>query len=96
MAAGLPTSALPVVLQAFAVALTASPHLEFWLDWVKAICMVHGSVIQTFVASQAAPALRALHQAVAQAYEQLAPACDSNLYALRYLGQAGNSRASQL
>lgn len=88
VAAGLPTSSLPAMLAALVEALTASPHLEFVLDWVKAVCTAHGSAIQNLTASAVQPALRALQRVVAQLHDQLTPACDSNLYTLRYLSQA--------
>ena len=46
VASGVPTSALPTVLAALAEALVQSPHLEFVLDFVKAICTVHGGSLQ--------------------------------------------------
>ena len=43
MAAGVPTAMLPAVLTALAEALTDSPHLEFVLGWVHALCVSHGA-----------------------------------------------------
>lgn len=39
MAAGAPSAAVPVVLAALSEALAASPHLEFLLTWVRALCL---------------------------------------------------------
>lgn len=41
MAGGAPTAAVPAVLAALAEALAASPHLEFLLTWVHALCLRH-------------------------------------------------------
>ncbi|BDA43560.1 probable periodic tryptophan protein 2 [Coccomyxa sp. Obi] len=40
---------------------------------------------QAMPASRTMPVFRALQQAVSKAHEDLASACDSNLYTLRYL-----------
>lgn len=39
MAAGAPSSAVPAVLVALSEALAASPHMEFLLTWVHALCL---------------------------------------------------------
>lgn len=47
---------------------------------------------QAMQASATMPVFRALQQAVTKAHEDLASACDSNLYTLRYLCSAGQGR----
>ena len=92
VAAGVPTSALPTVLAVLAEALTDSPHLEFVLGWVQSLCVVHGGALQNTAQNAGAlPPLRALQRAVAQVHDQLAVACDSNLYTLEYLTAAGTA-----
>jgi len=44
---------------------------------------------QALPSSEAAPALRALQQAVAQRHDDLAAAAEANLHTLRYLRAAG-------
>ena len=39
VAAGAPSSAVPAVLVALSEALAASPHMEFLLTWVHALCL---------------------------------------------------------
>ena len=46
---------------------------------------------QGMPSSATMPAFRALQTAVTKAHEDLASACDTNLYTLRYLCAAGNA-----
>jgi periodic tryptophan protein 2 len=46
---------------------------------------------QGMPSSATMPAFRALQTAVTKAHEDLASACDANLYTLRYLCAAGNA-----
>lgn len=87
-AADIPAASLAMVLLAIANALASSPHLEFWLDWLQHICTAHGAVIQASLASMQTP-LRSLQRIVAQLYDQLSSLCNSNVYSLQYLCQAG-------
>ena len=94
VAAGIPTSSLRAVLEVLADGLTSSPHLEFVLNWIQALCTIHGGTIQSLAAKDVQPSLRALHRVVAQVHEQLCAACDSNLYTLQYLSRDRTQSAS--
>lgn len=41
VAAGAPSAAVPAVLAAVSEAMAASPHVEFLLTWVQALCLRH-------------------------------------------------------
>lgn len=88
VAADIPVSALGVVLSAMATALVSSPHLEFCLGWLQAICTAHGAVIHGSTSSIQTP-LRNLQRIIAQIHDQLSSVCSSNVYSLQYLCQAG-------
>lgn len=88
MATDLPTSSLATVLRTLAEAIGGSPHLEFLLDWVRAVCTAHGPVLQSMAAGDVTPPLRALQRGLAELQSQLTTACDGNMYTLRYLSQA--------
>lgn len=92
MSSDIPTASLAPVLAAIAEALSSSPHLEFWLDWLQSVCTTHGAAIQGSPAAMQGP-LRSLQRNVAQIYEQLSSVCASNVYSLQYLCQAGQKVA---
>jgi hypothetical protein len=96
VASGVPTSSLSTVLAALAEAMVQSPHLEFVLDFVQAICTVHGGAIQSLAASQVQAPLRALQRVVGQVHDQLSSASDSNMYTLQYLSQATVEKAEEV
>ncbi len=52
-----------------------------------------GGALQGTPVSEVGPPLRLLQRAVAQLHTSLATACDSNLYMLRYLRDAGSRKA---
>ena len=91
VASGIPTSTLPKLLGAIGEALANSAHVEFVLDWLTAVATAHGGAIQQLSASEVRPAIRALQRSVADIHDSLKTACDSNLFTLRYLSQAGQS-----
>jgi periodic tryptophan protein 2 len=88
VAATLPPAAAPALLGALGEALGASPHVEHVLRWAQAVCARHGAAAAA-APGGAAPALRALHKALAGLQEDLGGAAEGNLYALRYLCAAG-------
>lgn len=94
VAADIPTSGLAIVLSAIAEALTSSPHLEFWLDWLQTICTAHGVIIQGSAAAVQGP-LRSLQRVVAHIYDQLSSLCNSNVYLLQFLCQAGQKTSKE-
>jgi len=96
VASGVPTSSLSTVLAALAEAMVQSPHLEFVLDFVQAICTVHGGAIQSLAASEVQAPLRSLQRVVAQIHDQLSSASDSNMYTLQYLSQASMRKAEEV
>ncbi|KAK9845761.1 hypothetical protein WJX81_001752 [Elliptochloris bilobata] len=89
VARGLPQAALAPMVGALGELLGGSAHLEFLLRWVHTLCVAQGRALQALPASQSAPALRALQQAVAQRHDDLAAASEANLHTLRYLCAAG-------
>ena len=46
VAHGVPPAALTELLQILAEALGDSPHVEFLLQWVRALCLRHGTALQ--------------------------------------------------
>ncbi len=52
VAASVPTAALTEVLGALAQYMTDCPHLEFLLNWVRSICLRHGTTLQVHLSSQ--------------------------------------------
>ena len=88
MAASVPSAAVVPLLQSLAVSLATSPHLEFVLAWLHALCMHHGSMLQvqgSSTHSALMPALRAVQKSLFQVHEDLSTACQTNVYTLRYL-----------
>ena len=55
--------------------------------------MCAGGDLQGASVNEVGPPLRSLQRAVAQLHTSLAIACDSNLYMLRYLRDAGSRKA---
>jgi periodic tryptophan protein 2 len=81
---------LSPVLTSLAELLSSSPHAEFLLRWLHALCVAHGAALQQtgLSAAGAAPALRGLQKALGRMHADLSAACDANLYTLRYLTAA--------
>lgn len=104
VAGSVPASGLADVLAALGELLQTSPHLEFLLRWISALCIAHSTAIgaacqtgpgpaaaaQKLPGSQGAvlPPLRALNRAVAKLHEDLAQAAEQNLFTLKYLSTA--------
>lgn len=82
--ATLPAVMAPGLLGTLAEALPTTPHVEHVLSWVKSLCSRHGMAMQNR-AGEAAPALRALHKALAGLQEDLGSTVEANLYSLQYL-----------
>ena len=64
VASTLPTAFVPMLLQALAEYLGSSPHVEFLLSWVRALCMAAGPQLEAGRSSNSStiPALRALQK----------------------------------
>ena len=106
VAGSVPASGLADVLAALGELLQSSPHLEFLLRWISALCIAHstaigaacqggpgqGAAAQKLPGSQAAvlPPLRALNRAVAKLHEDLGQAAEQNLFSLKYLSTAAS------
>ncbi len=82
---GLPTATLPDVLQTLATLLADSPHAEYVLFWLRALCVAHGAALQNMPPAVRMAPLRAVQRAVTQVHADLAGATEGNLYKLRYL-----------
>lgn len=86
------TSALPDeyahrTLQFTARQLTASRHVEFYLQWACSLLTVHGP--KEDVLSH--HSLLALHESLSRKYDQLSKVCDFNKYTLRVLSSVTSS-----
>ena len=71
--------------------LSATPHLEFMLSWLSALCLHHGSALQSggnssgAGMSACAPAFRTVQQAVTKLHDDIRTSTEENIYALRFL-----------
>lgn len=90
VASSLPTASVPAMLPVLAQALASSPHLEFLLSWVQALCL-RRDVSQKGLAASCSPALRALQKVLGQMHDDLAGPTEDNLYTLQYLAQCKQS-----
>jgi len=97
VAAAVPPPAVPTLLVELARLLSATPHLEFMLSWLRALCLHHGSALQnggsrsSASMSACAPAFRAVQQAVTKLHDDIRTSTDENMYALRFLCAAPNT-----
>ena len=93
IAAAMPLAAVTTLLVVLAGLLPSSPHLEFMLSWLRALCLHHGNVLQNGGGAmhtgndlaRSAPALRAVQQAVTMLHEDIRTSAEENLYVLRFL-----------
>lgn len=88
VAASVPTATVVPLLTSLAGSLATSPHLEFMLAWLHALCMHHGNMLQVHGSgshSAVMPALRAVQKSLFQVHEDISTACQTNVYTLRYL-----------
>ena len=101
VAATIPVSAVTTLLVVLAQSLSSTPHFEFVLSWLRALCIHHGGALQSgsgstsgssSKSSSCAPALRAVQQAVTRLHDDLRMSTDENLYALRFLCAAPETR----
>ena len=102
VAGSVPASGLADVLAALGELLQASPHLEFLLRWISALCVAHstaiGAACRTGPGAQqpqgghaaVLPPLRALNRAVAKLHEDLGLAAEQNVFSLKYLSTAAS------
>ncbi len=88
VAAALPRTFVPQMLTQLAELLASSPHVEFLLGWIKALCAVHSGQLQGG-ANGSLPSLRMLQKVLNRLHGDLASACENNLYTLEYLTMAG-------
>ncbi|KAF8406971.1 hypothetical protein HHK36_006092 [Tetracentron sinense] len=88
VASSIPLRYLQRLIEAFADLLENCPHLEFILQWCQELCKAHGHSIQQSSTSLL-PALRSLQKAITRIHEELADACSTNEYLLRYLCSTG-------
>ena len=92
-AAAVPPSAVTMLLVVLAGSLPSSPHLEFMLSWLRALCLHHGDVLQSGggamhagnASDKSAPALRTVQQAVTALHDDIRTSAEENLYMLRFL-----------
>lgn len=91
VASGVPTASVASVLQALAECLSETPHVEFALRWVRALCARHAAALQTMPSSVTLPVFRSLQRVLTRLQDDLSTAAESNLYTLRYLSAAGEA-----
>jgi hypothetical protein len=86
----------PQVLTLLAEQLAVSPHLEFLLIWVRAMCVAHGPALEgSGSGGKVMPALRSLQKVLGRTHDDLSAACEGNLYMLDYLVEAGGAHLEQ-
>lgn len=88
VAASVPSATVVSLLTCLAEALASSPHLEFMLAWVHALCTHHGNVLQVHSSSTHSavlPALRAVQKSLFRVHEDISTACQTNVYTLQFL-----------
>ena len=73
---------------------SASPHVEFLLLWVQALCTRHGEVLKKADTS-IMPVLRGLQKALGRLHADLADTAEGNLYSLRYLAAVAGAQKQQ-
>eukprot|EP00798_Chlamydomonas_sp_ICE-L_P014256 gene14256-20229_t len=96
VAGALPSSFSPQVLGLLADLLNESPHVEFILMWVRTICVSHGRFLEGASSNVAImPAMRSLQKALSRMHEDMATSCESNIYTLEFLTQAGKAAAKK-
>ncbi|KAG1660074.1 hypothetical protein FOA52_006420 [Chlamydomonas sp. UWO 241] len=96
VAAAMPAVWAPQVLTLLAEQLAVSPHLEFLLIWVRAMCVAHGPALEGAGSSgKVMPALRNLQKVLGRTHDDLSAACEGNLYMLDYLVEAGSAHLAQ-
>lgn len=95
VAAGIPSAWVSQVLVALGMYLADSPHLEFLLSWLRTVCIRHSKALQNERAVDIMPAIRSMQRVLGKTHQDLAAACDSNLYTLQYLCAAGKNAATQ-
>ena len=97
VAAAIPPSAVTTMLVELARSLSATPHLEFMLSWLRALCLHHGSALQTSGGSggasmsSCAPAFRTVQQAVTKLHDDIRTSTEENMYALRFFCAASDT-----
>lgn len=91
LAGSVPAAVAPALLAALAELAPQTPHLEYILTWVQALCLRHGPAIQASPGA-ALPALRGLQKALTRLHEDLSSTCESNLYTLDYLCAVGRQQ----
>lgn len=79
-----PAAYLPQLLGLISEALTASPHVEFLLRWVHALCTQHGELLKK-ADTTIMPVLRSLQKGLGRLHADLSEASEQNMYTLEYL-----------
>lgn len=98
VAAALPQMFLEPMLRGLIDCLGESPHVEFLLDWVKALLAAQGPMLQSAAGGPTAaslPVMRALQQIVNRLHQDISTACESNVYMLDYVVSAGKGHRQQ-
>ena len=85
LASALPPAAALRVMAPLAAALATTPHLQFVLRWIRALCERHGAAIEAAPRSESMPVLRAVQQGLQATTARLAPSVEQCLYKLSYL-----------
>lgn len=65
--------------------LTESPHLEFYLQWMERLLMLHGPRLKLQTSSSHQAMLTALQKAVTTRQQSIGKVCDNNNYTMQFL-----------
>jgi periodic tryptophan protein 2 len=85
VAAALPAAVAVPVLAAAAAHVGETPHVEYSLAWLHALCDCHAAALQAALRTSVMPPLRALKQGLQEVSVRLRPAVERCLHSLEYL-----------
>lgn len=75
----------PPLLSTLADQVSASPHVEFYLEWTLQLLMQQGLVVERHHRSRFLRSLRTLYKEIAKRYEDLQAVSNSNRFVLAFL-----------
>ncbi|XP_046394793.1 periodic tryptophan protein 2 homolog [Ischnura elegans] len=84
----LPAMYVERVLKFIAMSMESSAHLEFYLEWVRHMLLVHGAKLKTG-SPLLSPILIAIQKSISRKTEHLQKLCDFNKYTLKYVQRLG-------
>ncbi|XP_071445521.1 periodic tryptophan protein 2 homolog [Hetaerina americana] len=91
----LPDMYVERILKFIATSMESTPHLEFYLDWVRHMLLVHGTKLKTG-SPLLSPTLLTLQKNITRKTEHLQKLCDFNKYTLKYVQRLGELHDSKV